>query len=287
MNRAMVLYHGNCSDGFGAAWAASKVLPPDTMYVPVHYGEPYPPEIDSGAFVSVFILDFSYPLETLLRLAACTEVLVIRDHHQTAWPALREIAQMGDGQRNGVDVLFDVEKSGAVLAWEYFHPGMAVPELLRYVEDRDLWRWALVDSRAINAAIRSYPQDFAVWDTISSSLRGMETEGAAILRAQAQEVEAHVKNAVVLQFFGEKMEVPVVNASVLMSEIGEALCEKFPDAPFSATFVQRVGGARVWSLRSRNGFDVGELAKQYGGGGHPAAAGFEDHNEGGVASNPP
>jgi len=44
--------------------------------------------------------------------------------------------------------------------------------------------------------------------------------------------------------------------------------------PFGVCYFE-LGGKRVYSLRSVHGVDVSEIAKAYGGGGHPAAAGFE------------
>jgi nanoRNase/pAp phosphatase (c-di-AMP/oligoRNAs hydrolase) len=47
-----------------------------------------------------------------------------------------------------------------------------------------------------------------------------------------------------------------------------------PEAPFVAAYFENEKGQRVWSLRSRAGFDCSEVAKRLGGGGHPQAAGF-------------
>jgi uncharacterized protein len=270
MIKAMVLYHANCSDGFGAAWAAWKVLGDNAVYVPVQYDQPYPPEIDRGMVESLYILDFSYPLETMQRLMRQVNRMVVIDHHATAEEALD---LFGDGP---AEVIFSQAHSGAYLAWQYFHGQNPVPILLRFVEDRDTWAWRLLWSNEINAAIRSYPMTFSEWDCLAEvrNIDSLAPEGEAILRAQAQQVESHVKSARLARIGG--YEVPVVNATVLMSEIGEALCEKFPEQPFSGTFFVRDDGLKVWSLRSRNGFDVGAVAKSLGGGGHAAAAGFTE-----------
>jgi hypothetical protein len=52
-----VLYHSNCYDGFGAAYAAWKKFGDEgTKYLPVSYGFP-PPEMPDAKAVS--IVDFS------------------------------------------------------------------------------------------------------------------------------------------------------------------------------------------------------------------------------------
>ncbi len=50
-----------------------------------------------------------------------------------------------------------------MLAWNYFHEGTPAPELLGYVQDQDLWHWALPDSSEVNAAIASHPRSFESW----------------------------------------------------------------------------------------------------------------------------
>ena len=70
------------------------------------------------------------------------------------------------------------------------------------------------------------------------------------------------------------VRVPVVNTAWDFSEIGEYLCERFPDAPCGGYYFDRAD-KRQWGFRSRAGFDVSALCKQYGGGGHVAAAGFQ------------
>lgn len=279
-SKTLVLYHADCADGFGAAWAARKSLGDTAAYVPVQYDKPYPSEIDSGTVENLYILDFSYPLDTMETLRIRVKNLVVIDHHETAREPL-ELFRKGcpfrgeccpAADERNVEVIFDQQHSGAVLAWRYFHPGKPLPALLDYVEDRDLWRWKFVCSREVSAALRSYPMEFEIWDRLAMSGDQLPREGEAILRAQAQQVEAHIRSASLKHIGG--YEVPVVNATVLMSEIGEALCERFPDAPFAATFFVREDNLRVYSLRSRNGFDVSEVAKKLGGGGHKAAAGF-------------
>ncbi len=56
---------------------------------------------------------------------------------------------------------------------------------------------------------------------------------------------------------------------------GAAWCawKHFGDVLFVAAY-KDMADRRLWSLRSRGDFDVGEVAKARGGGGHKNAAGF-------------
>ena len=254
-----VLYHAKCQDGFGGAWAAWRALGDRAEYVPVQHGDP-PPALPDDA--RVVIVDFAYPRDVILGLRQQVASLTILDHHKTAEEALRGIP----------DTVFDMDKSGAMLAWEYFHPGQESPALVRYVQDRDLWRFELPSSREATAALGSYPQDFATWSGLD--VDHLIEEGRAILRFRDQTIESIVGFARTGDVGGHT--VPVVNATAHWSDVGEALLQRFPEAPFAALYYDDSEGRRRWSLRSRGEFDVAELAKRFGGGGHRAASGFRE-----------
>jgi uncharacterized protein len=248
----LILYHADCSDGFGAAWAIWKRFPA-ARFFPVKHGTPPPGDVQGERVV---IVDFSYSKPVLDTLAAQTKDLLVLDHHITAEKAL-----------NGLPyAYFDQKKSGAVLAWEWAH-GTEAPWLLQYIQDKDLWNWALPASREINAALASYPFDFTVWDQFSQAT--LEQEGRAILRYEQELVGKLAAQAVMVEFQGTI--VPAVQSAVLTSQIGERLS---PHHPFCIIWHDR-DGRRFFSMRSReDGTDVGAIAASFGGGGHTHAAGF-------------
>ncbi len=253
-----VLYHAHCADGFGAAWAAWKRFGADARYLAVQHGAPAP-SLPEGS--DVYILDFAYTraeTEAIRRRAASLRVI---DHHRTAEEELR-----------GLDyATFDNRKSGAVLSWEFFHPGKPVPEILRYVMDRDLWLHELPRSREVFAGLSSYPMDFEVWSSLEVEV--LAEEGAVVLRYQRELVDLLAEGARMETLAGYR--VPVANAPLLGSEVGEELLRRNPAAPFVAMYFDRGDGKRQWSLRSREDFDVSEVARLFQNGGHRQAAGFE------------
>jgi oligoribonuclease NrnB/cAMP/cGMP phosphodiesterase (DHH superfamily) len=161
-----------------------------------------------------------------------------------------------------------------------------VPLLLQYISDRDLWKWEMKDSAAINAAISSYPRNFEMWDELCKDLSNpiglalMKSEGEAIERAKQGYVHEVCKGAVLMDVAG--YEVPGVNTTAHHSEVGHELLQLYPDAPFSATYAIEheknpdgyIDSYWRWSLRGRGDVDVSEIARESGGGGHPSAAGF-------------
>jgi hypothetical protein len=275
MSDTIVIYHGpGCPDGWASAWAAHRLLGDDALYVPCNYGDP-PPVVPAGS--AVYVLDFSFPAAILLDMARRCPTVVVRDHHATARAALEGLHKA----LPGLDVLFDMGKSGAWLTWEFFFPTEPVPDLIRFTNDRDLWEWQLPQSREINAALAVEPRDFRHWDQLVDRVRLrnghwhelLVARGEAILAYKQSLIEAVAAGAFLADVGGH--EVPVANApGMLASELGEHLCRQHPDRAFSGSFYRDGTGHEVWSLRSRGGFDVGRVASALGGGGHPAAAGF-------------
>lgn len=273
--KPLVIYHGNCLDGFTAAYAAWLKYP-SAEFVAGVYGE-QPPACEGR---EVYLLDFSYKEPVLASMAASAKRIVILDHHKTAQEDLNDIQSM-----NNVYVYFDMDKSGARLAWEYFHPGLSIPWLVRYVEDRDLWRFSMSDTKVVNAALFSWEYSFDNWTML---LRTCETaagrvnlraEGSAIERKQAKDIKELLAVCTQELIFCCKAlpygEVSVACANLpytLASDAAHTLAE---GRPFGATYYQNKAGKFIFSLRScEDGIDVSEVAKSYGGGGHKHAAGF-------------
>ncbi len=166
---------------------------------------------------------------------------------------------------------YGLEHSGAMLAWQFFKEGEP-PQLLRHIEDRDLWRFALPHTREIQANVFSHPYDFAVWDGLMAApVDQLVAEGKAIERKHFKDISELVAAFKHRRVIGGH-NVPVSNLPyTLTSDAGHQMAE---GEPFAACYWDTPGG-RVYSLRSTEaGIDVSEIAKQYGGGGHRNASGF-------------
>ncbi len=265
-SKALCIYHGNCLDGFAAAWAVRHALGEEVEF---HKGihQQTPPDVSDR---DVFLVDFSYKKDVLISMLKTAANITILDHHITAVQDLLEL--MDSGELKG---LFNMNKSGAMLAWEWFHPEQQAPELIAFIQDRDLWKFELEGSREINAALSSYPFDFSVWDTLMASgdaeIADLKNIGAAIERKLQKDIEellaSGVRRMVIAGY-----DVPVLNApSAYVSDAGHIMSI---NEPFAACYWDHAAG-RSFSLRSsETGVDVAEVAKKFGGGGHAKAAGF-------------
>lgn len=256
-----VLYHSNCYDGFGAAYSAWKKLGDRAEYIPVSYGKDLP-ELNEPDIV--YIVDFSYPKDVILDLSKRCQVVVL-DHHKTAEEDLESLVGLENPK-----VKFDMDKSGALLTWEWFHGDKNVPDLIKHISDRDLWEFKLEGTKEIHKALVSHPMNFELWDGFD--VEELKSEGKICQRLYDNLVENIIKESFFRVVGGH--EVPVVNTSIAWSEVGHALIKRYPEAPFVASFTV-FDKEEMWSLRSKGNFDVSEIAKVYGGGGHKNAAGFK------------
>lgn len=263
----LVIYHANCYDGFTAAFIADDALLTrgvDVELHPARYGEP-PPDV---AGRDVLVVDFSYPREAMEAMHADAASLLVLDHHATAEEACRDLPFCQ----------FDMERSGCGMTWDHFHPDQPRPFYVQRIEDRDLWRMAFEDTPFVHAYVAALPMTLDAWAHLASQPPNtIVAQGSAInayiqrycekAAGEARVVEIEDTQAVVLN-------VPYQNAS----ELADYLLKRFPDVSFAAGYFQRADRRWQFSLRSRSDFDVSEIAKAFGGGGHRQAAGFDVAN---------
>jgi oligoribonuclease NrnB/cAMP/cGMP phosphodiesterase (DHH superfamily) len=291
--RPLCIYHGNCADGFGSAWVVWRFFGGFVELFPGIYQNP-PPDVKDR---DVIIVDFSYKRPVMQEIAAKAKSVLVLDHHKTAmedltpkdnfiamfnptWEGFQgNVAQdVVEGAGTQIYVVFDMNRSGSGITWDFFYPDEKRPTLINHIEDRDLWKFALPHTREIQAALFSYEYEIDLWDQLINDVNlfgtdDMVMEGAAIERKHHKDIAELLKVTTRDMIIGGVV-VPVANLPYTMtSDAGHKLCEKF-DAPFAACYWDTPEG-RQFSLRSREGgTDVGEIAKQYGGGGHKNASGF-------------
>lgn len=261
--KTVVLYHANCADGFGAAFAAWKKFGATADYIPVTHQGPVPKGLYGKV---VYTVDFTYPLETTEILMRNNARVTAIDHHISSRPVTEKTENF----------LYAVDHSGAVLSWMYFHPKTKIPTILQYIEDTDIWKFKLPRSKELFAYLDLFDFSFEKWNML---MRGFERpharsdyakKGALLLRHEEKLIERLVaNNAEIVEFEGYR--VYAVNSPLFQSEIGHVLSLERP--PLAIIWSEKEQRINV-SLRSDGSIDVSEIAKRFGGGGHRAAAGF-------------
>lgn len=280
-DKLLCIHHSNCADGFGAAWVVRyKYGEENVEFFPGIYGHE-PPDVTDR---DVLIVDFSYKRPVLEDMADKAKSITVLDHHKSAKLDLENF------KRDNTTVVFDMERSGAGLTWDYFFAPQERPRLINYIEDRDLWKFELPGTEEIQAALFSYPYDFEIWDGLfdvnqedvfgdktedfsyqDSEIDQLWSDGEVLVRKQSKDINEMIERNTRRMVIGG-YDVPVINLPYMWaSEAGNILSE---GEPFAAVYYDG-GTHRTFSLRSKDdGVDVSLIAENYGGGGHKNAAGF-------------
>lgn len=303
--KPLVIYHANCADGFGAAFAAWLKFGEEAEYLPMQYGKEITEASEDGLLMrEVYILDFSFPRDQMEHCFQYAKRVIWLDHHKTAfemWHVDSPYNHKGFTvfMEEKSHIILDNNKSGALLAWEYFHPGKEVPMFIKHIDDYDRWQFKLEGTKEFNKALWSYaPWDFRQWKYLlaydaptirAEKMRMLYAEGAAILRAHDANVQAVVKGAgrecnlpgtVLTSENTGSQTIPVMLKGLaancpphLASDVGHELANA--SGTYGLLWFINKEGKCLCSLRSNGDYDVSATAKAFGGGGHKNAAGFE------------
>ncbi|MFZ4539230.1 DHHA1 domain-containing protein [Propionivibrio sp.] len=257
----IILYHANCYDGFGAAYAAWVYLGDNAEYRPIQYGDSVPLEPLIGR--QVFILDFSFSPDTILAMSQIATQVTLLDHHKSAAEQWQGVVPPLNAE-----ITFDMNRSGAQMSWDHFHPSVSRPILIDHIGDRDLWRFDLPDTKAFCAGLSIQPTTFEVWQRVTPE--AIIASGRVILDYQRCQVDGAMNRDLrsVTLAGHQGLAANVINNT---SEVGHEIARR--SGTFSLTFFIK-GDDVICSLRSVAPFDVSEIAKHYGGGGHAQASGF-------------
>lgn len=270
----MLLYHGDCVDGFTSAFICYFFMKTQNKrkkvkFIPCQY-QKAPPNV-SGR--NVLICDFSFKYETTKRLIDNCNKIAIIDHHASAEKDLKNVDLKYK--------YFDKKHSGAYLTWCYFFDEKSMPDFIRYVEDNDLGKRVLTGTKEFSSYVYSLQKTFDVYEKLMDNAfieRTVIPIGEGMLKQSETFINDTVKK-IAMQFMlidSNLYFVGTVNTAVLKSEIGNAMFDFYCNANFSACYSQNTyTGETYISLRSNDSStDVEAIASRYGGGGHRNAAGL-------------
>lgn len=296
----LICYHANCIDGWASAWACARGLfevesisKSDITLRAVNYNDDqqyYDEEIQQ--YSHIYFVDFSVSVAVLQQLCTHTVRVYVVDHHKTARdmylndPNVHNIVTTKNedtdevikftGQMAQAFIIFNINESGATLTWKYFFGGY-LPRLLWYIRDYDLWKFEDSATNYINRYLRIQEKDLMHWNLLQAKfedeykLQEIIKRGKAIHRYHLQLVADYVEQADKCFISGE--EGFISNCSKhFADDVGQELAKR--SGTFGCTYSQMKEGRIQFSLRSIGDYDVSELAKKHGGGGHKNAAGF-------------
>jgi len=244
-------------------------------------------QLDDDEYSLLYIVDFSLPLELIdtIRTNHPDLMIIILDHHKTAFemyaPGMEvEKESVFTKLEKKLAIHLDNNKSGAGLCWEYCNGKRAEkPELVKYVQDWDLWRFKYGDkTKYVHHFILNSNRTINTMAWLATTLEdpilaeSVFDKGKEFYEEHMKKVTSYVEAAEPIIILGVRA-LAVACDGKFASEVGNELAKK--SGTFGATYSLEKGHRIKWSFRGVPGFDVSRLAKRLGGGGHRGAAGVE------------
>uniref|UniRef100_A0A7N2MRV3 Phosphoesterase n=1 Tax=Quercus lobata TaxID=97700 RepID=A0A7N2MRV3_QUELO len=270
-----ILYHYPCPDGAFAALAAhlyfsATSLPalffPNTVYNPI---KPQNLPLHEFEIGDLYLLDFVGPSGFVQQLSSIVDRVVILDHHKTA---LSETSLL---TTDNVSKVIDMERSGATIAFDYFkdklindnnkhddgHLGVyeRVRPLFDYIEDGDLWRWRLLNSKAFSSGLKdlSIEYDVRLNPTLFQQLLGLDvesviTQGMLSLSHKQILIDDALNHSYQIALaagrFGHCLAVDADSISELRSELGHQLATKSRNQNLRHSFLEIPTFSMQWKV---------------------------------------
>lgn len=266
----VLLTHDNCMDGTGSAMLLNNYCNDNNIklnIVYLQYGNTANSfDINTLENKNVVMCDFSFDRNKIISIKNIAKNLIVLDHHKSAKDNLA-----------GLDYcIFDMKKSGTTLMWEYLYGDIIPPMFVKYVEDRDIWKGEFSDTEAFSLGIRMYERDALInkgYDAFKDNfVNDVIKAGNVLLKDRDMFIKRIVdKKKSLPRKVIDGHTVICINNNTHISNVGNELSD---NEPFVAQYFITDKDI-VFSLRSlESGEDVSVIAKAYGGGGHPRAAGF-------------
>lgn len=303
-----VVYHYPCFDGAFAALAAHlyhSVLGLPAVFLPNSIIDPLRVEdFDCKRIHTCYLLDFVGPEGFAISLSKIVKEVVVLDHHKTACDRLA----LAEGFCANITSVIDINKSSATIAYEHFSQKLAherclkkwrktlvseqsldrVELLFRYVEDADLWRWSLPESKAFTAGLsmersklNSVANPYIFDQLLDLDPKVLITNGRMRLQSERKVVEQLLEKAFQFQLgggiFGKCLGVRADAHSDRRSELGNKLSIRSASdglRAIGAVIYEQRGKLKISLRTADNSIDTSEIARVYGGGGHAGASSF-------------
>lgn len=317
----LIISHKNCSDGLCAAHVAKNVLEANGEDVEVIFfdhkeiefanlknNERFLKSIEEAyeltltdIFLSPEVMDFVFSINNGLKVK-------VIDHHLSAardyqeflegekYPLLKRKVENGqykfefnNNYSGGVLTFVELclNKKASLYNGEFDN---MIPKFLKYVQDRDIWKWEFVEeSKPFNEiffhkckTLKDMEENFPLRGLNASKTTSYNTSqyidnGKFVIEhveRQLQEVSKEAEEASV-KINGIEYKGYLINtSSIFNSELGNKLSHLNEEHCFSLLWSETGQGIIKCSLRGRDDFDVSVIAKHFNGGGHKAASAF-------------
>jgi oligoribonuclease NrnB/cAMP/cGMP phosphodiesterase (DHH superfamily) len=266
-----VIYHNNCQDGFGSAWIVWRHLKGDATYQGVVPDKL--PNINVFRKKYVLFVDISMSLEYLEAVKAIANNVLVLDHHQTFFEELKDHP----------NAIFDVSHSAIYITWRVFYPDQKIPQFIRYIEDNDLTTNQFSKTEAFVTAIGTklpfhHIDYFKAWDKLlnPSYVEQLINDGVKYQEYKGYLLKRNMHASAPKNIGGYNVLISNFGTVGLASDLGNKISEANPRSDFVAlwSYHYNTNEYSIILRTRRDNIDLSQIAKIYGGGGHPKAARF-------------
>ena len=286
-----VIYHKNCLDGFAAFFLlheAKKIDRNALIYPDVPSAKHTPSEILNK---DILIVDVAYSIDIVKDILIKARSVTFIDHHITIHDGMKDLAR----KFSKLNLIYDESKAGSTLMWSYLYGDLKPPKFIRYIEDNDIGKWVMKDSKEFITALRVkyptklHPKNLKKWNKLykDSTIKSLIQLGKIYGEYKTFLAEDNSKRFTMEKFPSEKFyekysqifkkpgqyKVAVYCGSPCPTsqEISEFIFKNY-SCDFMLSWVLNLEKKDyVLTFRSKH-VDVGEIAKALGGGGHKLAA---------------
>lgn len=287
----LILFHGGCPDGNAAA-SCFYIQNPNRDFIGVFHGSK--PDLERIKDQHVAIVDFTYQRDDMINICLNAKTVVVLDHHKTGFERLAGL----ENEMSNLVTVFDEQRAGGQIAWDWIFPAHNDdrPQYIDVISDRDLWKFSLSYTKALCAGLylREYTSSYVklaqlfymekecheyLPNGLLKCYEQLHHDGEIVLEIDRQYCRRVMFKGVKRQYYyNNEMRNIMIYSNVdysKRSELGEITFTHHTECDI-AIFFDYEYEKEIWnvSLRSRAGLDIEPIAKAYGGGGHPNAAGF-------------
>jgi len=274
-NRCLVFYHSADLDGH-CSGAIVKYKYSDALMYPIDHGEPFPWS-DITKEDTVYMTDFSLPIDDMVRLNALCKEFIWLDHHKSS---MDDYANSDDytiihGRRI-------IGTAGCEITWDWLFPNEEMPAGVRLLGRFDVWDHSGSSTlpyqygmKTLNTNPTEIHSD-VVWEMIFNDdeelFKGVMSKGHAIIKYIRNLDKQKCNNCFETEIQGMKA-IALNNSSP-----GNSLtfASVWDNTKYDLMIHFGRGNNGMWNISfytDKEGIDVSVLAKSYKGGGHHQAAG--------------
>lgn len=266
-----VVFHKNCQDGFGSAWIVWRFLKGSATYKGIAPSNLPNPNIFKKKYV--LFVDISLSGDYIDQVMKYAKNVLVIDHHNT----------YVDDMVEHPNAIHESDHSAIYITWRIFFPDQKIPQFVRYIEDNDLGNQSMKKTEPFVSAVGTklpfhHIDYFKNWNKLLNPayVDKLIQDGYKYQEYKNYLLKRNMHISVEIKLGKYKALVCNFGTVGLASDLGNRLADLNPDYDFVIMWNYHYNNEEYSvMLRSRNDrVDLSQIAKLYGGGGHPKASRF-------------